>query len=159
MKSILSINQAKMLSNQLKAAGKSVVLVGGCFDILHVGHIDFLSKAKSTGDFLFVLLEPDATIKKLKGPQRPFHTQKERAIVLTILRMVDSVVIIPRPFSNLDYDNIVKLLQPAIIATTKGDPTINHKKRQAKRLGSRLVFVNRRLKHVYTSRAVEVLQE
>jgi len=155
MSSILSLNEAETLSSQLRAGGKSVVLVGGCFDILHIGHIDFLTKAKSIGDILFVLLESDTTIRKLKGPQRPFHTQKERAIVLSSLKVVDGVIALPNLGSNTEYDKVVKLLQPAIIATTKGDPTVVHKKRQAEILGARLVFVNSRLKHVSTSRAVE----
>ncbi len=159
MNIILNVNQATLLSEKMRSEGKVVVLVGGCFDVLHIGHIDFLTKAKSRGDLLFVLLESDEAIKKLKGPQRPFHTQKERAAVLASLRAVDIVITLPNVLSNVEYDKVVKLLQPAIIATTEGDPTIIHKERQAKSLGAQLVLVNTRLKHVSTSRAVDVLQE
>ena len=74
---------------------KITVLAGGCFDVLHPGHIVFLEKAKKAGDYLVVLLESDKKIRKLKGKGRPVHSQKERAEILSALKSVDSVVCLP----------------------------------------------------------------
>ena len=77
------------------------VLVGGCFDVLHIGHVKFLRQAKSFGDYLIVLLESDANIKKLKGSTRPIHNQKERKEVLEALKFVDKVIILPDVVNNI----------------------------------------------------------
>ena len=95
-----------------------VVLVGGCFDILHYGHISFLEKAKSLGDCLIVALESDENVKKLKGPGRPIHTQKQRAGMLKELKCVDEVILLP-PIP--DYERLVQKIEPDIIAITQGD--------------------------------------
>ena len=64
-----------------------IVLVGGCFDILHLGHVVFLEKAKKEGDVLVVLLESDEKVRFLKGKGRPVHTQSERAEILSALKV------------------------------------------------------------------------
>lgn len=70
-----------------------VVFTNGCFDILHAGHISLLERAASEGDFLVVGLNSDASVRRLKGPERPIHTQADRARVLGALSAVDAVVI------------------------------------------------------------------
>ena len=98
-----------------------VVLVGGCFDILHYGHIYFLKKAKKLGDLLVVALESDENTKKLKGPKRPIHTQKQRQKMLESLRFVDKVIALPPMKSDSDYEKLVRKVNPDIIAVTAGD--------------------------------------
>ncbi|RYG57976.1 D-glycero-beta-D-manno-heptose 1-phosphate adenylyltransferase, partial [bacterium] len=78
---------------QLKAEGKKVVFTNGCFDLLHVGHIDLLEKARAAGDFLIVGLNSDASVRRLKGQTRPIHSEEARARVLAALNSVDAVVI------------------------------------------------------------------
>lgn len=95
-----------------------VVLVGGCFDILHYGHICFLKKARALGNHLVVALESDENTKKLKGPKRPIHTQKQRAEILKSLTFVDKVISLP-PIPN--YQKLVLKVHPSIIAITQGD--------------------------------------
>src|SRR3990167_9728836 len=95
MAEILSVGRIAAFSKDLKKQGKVVVLAGGCFDILHPGHVIFLEKAKKTGDILVVLLESDQKVKELKGINRPVHTQIDRAQVLFALRAVDYVVMLP----------------------------------------------------------------
>lgn len=94
------------------------VLVGGCFDILHWGHIRFLKDAAKLGNCLIVALESDANVHKLKGPSRPIHIQKQRKEILESLRFVDKVITLP-PTPN--YKKLVQDIKPDIIAVTEGD--------------------------------------
>lgn len=118
-----------------------VVLVGGCFDILHPGHIVFLQKAKKQADCLIVLLESDQKIKQLKGKNRPFFNQKERAAVLKGLKFVDQIIMLPFMKNDADYEKIIKKIKPDIIAATRGAPDNYHKKRVAKLVGAKLKYV------------------
>ncbi len=115
-----------------------IVLAGGCFDILHIGHVRFLSKAKKMGDFLVVLLENDEKVKKLKGKNRPIFAQEIRAEMLSALHCVDLVVLLPMIENDDDYMGLVMKIKPGIIAVTKNDPRIEKKKRQAKAVGGEL---------------------
>ena len=115
-----------------------IVLVGGCFDILHIGHVSFLSEAKKMGDTLVVLLENDTKVKKLKGKNRPIFTQEIRAEVLSALACVDLVVVLPIMENDSDYMNLVTKIKPNIIAVTENDPRIEKKKRQAETAGGEL---------------------
>jgi FAD synthetase len=152
MKSVLSIVEGIKLSKSLKKAGRRIVLVGGCFDILHYGHIHFLNRSKKYGDILVVLLEGDEFIKKTKGVNRPQNPQAIRAKVLCALRAVDFVIILPFMENNKEYDNLVQNLNPDVIATTKPDPNIAHKKRAAELSGAKLVFSAKALDNYSTSK-------
>ena len=74
-------------------AGKTVVATNGCFDILHVGHVRYLQKSKSFGDYLIVLLNSDKSVKAIKGDGRPVNNELDRAEVLCALNCVDFVVL------------------------------------------------------------------
>lgn len=117
------------------------VLVGGCFDVLHPGHIIFLEKAKKLGDKLIVLLESDEKVKKLKGSNRPVHTQKDRAKILKALRFVSQVINLPFIQDEKGYDLIIKKIRPNIIAATKGYGDTSNHKRAARLVGAKLVYV------------------
>lgn len=123
--------------------GKKIVLVGGCFDVLHPGHIIFLEKAKKAGDYLVVLLESDQKVRQLKGEKRPVHTQIDRAKILKALRFVDEVVMLPYIKSDQGYDQLIKKIKPDIIATTFKDKNIYHYQRSAKKVGAKLKFVTK----------------
>ncbi len=122
---------------------KNKILVGGCFDILHIGHINFLKKAKTFGDYLIVLLESDKNIKKLKGSTRPFHNQKERKEILESLKFVDKVIVLPDIVTNKTYDDIIKKVRPKIIAITEGDPIKDKKLIQAKSVHAKLKVIKK----------------
>jgi len=122
---------------------KKKILVGGCFDILHFGHIHFLKKAKSKGDYLIIALESDENTKKLKGPTRPIHTQKQRREILLSLNFVDKVISLPEMKSDADYKKLVARIKPDIIAITQGDNIKNKKKEYAKTFGAKLVEIKK----------------
>ena len=118
-----------------------IVLAGGCFDILHIGHVRFLSEAKKMGNYLVVLLENDEKVKKLKGKNRPIFTQEIRAEMLSALNCVDLVVVLPMMENDSDYMNLVTKIKPDIIAVTENDPNIDKKKGQAKKIRGELKVI------------------
>lgn len=91
-----------------KAKGKTVVLTNGCFDILHAGHVRYLSSARAVGDCLVLGLNSDASVRRLKGPSRPINNELDRAEVIGALRSVDYVVI----FDETTAEALVKDVQP-----------------------------------------------
>jgi rfaE bifunctional protein nucleotidyltransferase chain/domain len=159
MNKILTEKQAIRLAEQLNEQSKDIVLVGGCFDILHLGHILFLEKAKEKGEILFVWIEPDETIRQRKGEHRPIHTQQERAQVIAALACVDYVILLPHFTTNVEYDNLVKNIKPAIIAATEGDPEIMHKQRSAKAAGAQIIYVTKNIKGKSTTRLAELVAQ
>lgn len=139
--------------------GRTIVVTGGCFDLLHIGHITLLENAKKIGDILVVLLESDELIKKRKGINRPIHNQEQRAKLLSALRAVDFIVLLPQDMSNDDYDTLLEKIQPSVIATTEYDPLIEHKDRQAKKIGAAIVEVNKYVPSVSTTKLLDVLSK
>lgn len=159
MKKIIDIKTADKIATDLKKQSKTIVVTGGCFDILHIGHIKLLKESKKQGDYLFVLLENDITVKKIKGDMRPINSQEERAEILSELKSVDYVVKLDEMKSDKDYDEAVNKLMPDIITTTYGDPQGIHNKRQAKKVGAKVVFVINRIKNRSTTKLAEIIEE
>lgn len=123
-----------------KPSNKSV-LVGGCFDLLHFGHISFLKQAKSYGNYLIVALESDENVKQTKGDLRPIHTQAQRKEMLDAIACVDEVIELPIMKNDTDYFEMVKKIHPVVIAVTQGDPLTEKKQQQARAIGAQLVIV------------------
>ncbi|OGE30984.1 hypothetical protein A2631_04865 [Candidatus Daviesbacteria bacterium RIFCSPHIGHO2_01_FULL_44_29] len=140
---------------QYQLENKKIVLVGGCFDVLHKGHILFLEKAKEQGEVLVVLLESDLRIKELKGAHRPLHLQSDRALVLNALRSVDFVICLPSVMRDSDYEKIIFQISPQVIATTKGDSQIHHKTRIADLVAAQVVEVMELAEEYSTSAILE----
>ena len=92
MSSSTSLSELKAIRLKLKAEGKKVVFTNGVFDLIHSGHLDYLSKAKKLGDVLIVGLNSDDSVRRIKGNERPILKQKERAFILSNLKPVDFVV-------------------------------------------------------------------
>jgi D-glycero-beta-D-manno-heptose 1-phosphate adenylyltransferase len=78
---------------QWKRQGKKIVFTNGCFDILHAGHVDYLSEAAALGDVLIIGLNSDESVKRLKGASRPVISESDRKKLLESLRFVDDVII------------------------------------------------------------------
>ena len=91
--------------------GKKVVLTNGCFDLLHVGHLHTFEEARKHGEMLIVALNSDESVRKLKGAERPFVPQQQRAEMIAALRVVDYVVIFDEP----DPLSIVTDLKPNVL--------------------------------------------
>jgi D-glycero-beta-D-manno-heptose 1-phosphate adenylyltransferase len=91
--------------------GRKIVFTNGCFDILHLGHIDYLSKAKDLGDLLIIGLNTDLSVSKIKGKNRPIQDEISRAMVLASIGFVDAVVFFGE---NTPY-NLIKTIQPDIL--------------------------------------------
>lgn len=107
---LMTREKAKDHLLELTAQGKKVVFTNGCFDILHAGHVRYLSKARELGDYLVVGLNSDASVKRLKGPERPINHENDRAEVLAGLWAVDGVVIFDEPTA----EPLVQLFQPQV---------------------------------------------
>lgn len=88
---IASVQSVAREARRLQAAGKKVVFTNGCFDILHSGHIELLRRARSLGDVLVVAINSDASVSRLKGPDRPISPENERAELLDAMEMTDFV--------------------------------------------------------------------
>ncbi|MDO8269911.1 MAG: adenylyltransferase/cytidyltransferase family protein [Candidatus Levybacteria bacterium] len=131
------------------------VLAGGCFDILHPAHLEFLQKAKEAGEKLIILLESDENIRKLKGKNRPVNNQNTRAENLSNTGLVDFIMLLQPPVNSEYYYNLVKLLRPDIIAVTKDDPLLTVKKEQAKMVGGMVKEVMIRDLRYSTSKLAE----
>src|SRR5947207_15448865 len=89
---IKELPAAKAMVEQWKKQGKKVVFTNGCFDILHLGHVDYLEKARQLGDKLVLGLNSDDSVSRFKGPDRPIQNQKSRSHVLASLQFIDLVV-------------------------------------------------------------------
>ncbi len=101
---------ARAFRDRVTAAGGSLVLTNGCFDLLHAGHVRYLAQARALGDGLVVAVNGDASVKALKGPERPVQTAEDRAEILASLRTVDAVVI----FEELRAEKIIEALAPQL---------------------------------------------
>ena len=104
--------EAGALAAQLRAQGQRIVFANGCFDLLHVGHVRYLAAARALGDVLFVGINGDAAVTRLKGVGRPLMPATERAEVLAGLRAVDHVVV----FEEDTADRLIGLLRPDVHA-------------------------------------------
>ncbi|HSA83715.1 MAG TPA: adenylyltransferase/cytidyltransferase family protein [Patescibacteria group bacterium] len=153
---IITPDKALQIAKLLHNEKKSIVLVGGCFDILHLGHITFLEQAKKQGDILFVFVESDHMIKHTKGDTRPVNNQHDRVKILSHLDLIDYLI----PLSDKpDYDELVIHIKPAIIATTRGDANRFHKERQANEVGARVVDVTDEISNKSTTKIIKILEE
>lgn len=157
MKKILSIKEAIKTAKKIKKQGKTIVVVGGFFDILHLGHIKFLEKSKKYGNYLFALLEEDSKATKEKGKERPINSQKIRAKILSSIQSVDYVIMLRNMTNDDSYDKIMIEIRPNVIATTYGDPYVNHKKRQAELIQSKIVYAIKRIDNHSTTNYVKLI--
>lgn len=148
-KKIINLLHIKKLLLKLK--NKKTVLVGGCFDIFHYGHLFFLERAKKAGDYLIIALESDKHIL-IKKNREPVHTQNQRAKILASLEFVDFVIKLPYLKSQEDYDVLVNTIKPSIIVLTKGDTQLKNKTMQAKMVKAKLIIMN--LLKIYSSNKI-----
>jgi cytidyltransferase-like protein len=152
MNKILSMENAINIAKELHKQKKTIVIVGGFFDILHLGHIKFLEKSKKYADYLFVFLEEDAKAAIEKGGKRPINSQTIRAKILSSLEIVNYIVMLKNMTSSDRYDKILIEMQPNVIATVYGDPKVNYKKKQAKLIKAKLAYVIKKINNYSTTK-------
>ncbi|NMB83161.1 MAG: D-glycero-beta-D-manno-heptose 1-phosphate adenylyltransferase [Ignavibacteria bacterium] len=107
-----SIDELIAIRNELKKGNKKVVFTNGCFDILHAGHVDYLTKAKSFGDVLIVALNSDSSVTRIKGHKRPIVPLNERAFIISNLKAVDFVTSFEE---DTPYETIKKLVPDILV--------------------------------------------
>jgi len=107
------LSRAALLDERerLRAAGRRLVFTNGVFDLLHVGHVRYLTQARTLGDALVVAINSDRTVRELKGPDRPVFDEAERAEILAALRVVDYVVV----FDDISPRSLIAELLPDVL--------------------------------------------
>ncbi len=112
---IQTLTQAAATLQQWQAAGKKIVFTNGCFDILHIGHVDYLEKSRALGDALVVGVNTDGSIRRIKGESRPIVNETSRSRVIAALESVSLVVL----FDDDTPKSLIETLKPDILV--KGD--------------------------------------
>lgn len=110
MGQIVTREELEALLKADRAAGRSIAFANGCFDVLHVGHIRYLEGARAQADRLIVAINDDASVRVLKGPNRPILSAADRAALVSALRSVDYVIVFP----DLDVNELLGTLKPDV---------------------------------------------
>ncbi|MBK7571850.1 MAG: D-glycero-beta-D-manno-heptose 1-phosphate adenylyltransferase [Bacteroidetes bacterium] len=108
---VIDLNQLQHALYRWRFLSKKLVFTNGCFDILHLGHIDYLSKASDLGDILIVGVNSDASTSRLKGPHRPINNEEQRSILLAALHFIDAVIVFDDP-TPLE---LIKMVRPDVL--------------------------------------------
>lgn len=154
-KRLVSQSDLISLHEKLKENGKKIVFTAGSWDLLHVGQCRYLEAAKNHGDILVVGVSSNDAIRKVKGPNKPILDEKIRAEMLTYLRPVDFVTILPEPSCTPSLG----LLQPDIFITVKEDWTEDYKSskeyKTVNKYGGKVVMVDRQSTALSTTKIVQ----
>lgn len=136
---LIDRNDAAQICEDLKRQGKKIVFTNGCFDIIHAGHVRYLTTAKNFGDVLIVGLNSDESVRRLKGASRPINNQDDRAEVLLGLKAVDHVIF----FGEATAENLIGEVKPAVYVKG-GDYTLETlpEAKIVQKYGGRVEFVN-----------------
>jgi rfaE bifunctional protein nucleotidyltransferase chain/domain len=108
---IVTVPDISSIADRLRKDGKAIVFTNGCFDLVHAGHVSYLSAAADLGDALILGLNTDASVKKIKGEKRPVISQGQRACVVAALQMVDYVVLFDAP----DPLGLIETIRPDVL--------------------------------------------
>jgi rfaE bifunctional protein nucleotidyltransferase chain/domain len=108
---ITTAEDFKSIRAKIKSENKKLVFTNGCFDILHKGHITYLNEAKKSGDVLIVGVNSDASVKKLKGDERPVTNEQDRMFALDNLKAVDYVIL----FKEDTPYNLINAIRPDVL--------------------------------------------
>jgi rfaE bifunctional protein nucleotidyltransferase chain/domain len=133
---ILSPDELLGVRKGLRAAGKTLVFTNGVFDLLHVGHVRYLTEAHALGDVLLVAINSDRTVRELKGEGRPIINESERAEILAALRQVDYVTI----FDDVSPRSLITQLLPDVLVKG-GDYNLDeiHGREEVESAGGRVI--------------------
>jgi rfaE bifunctional protein nucleotidyltransferase chain/domain len=108
---IKSSSALEKILARARRKGKDIVFTNGCFDIIHIGHVKYLAKAKKLGDILVIGMNSDSSVRAIKGKGRPVNKQRDRAEVLSALSFIDYVTV----FNESTPERLIKRLKPNIL--------------------------------------------
>lgn len=135
---------------------KTLVLATGVFDLLHPEHINFLEKAKATGDILVVGIESDARVKSLKGPNRPINPASQRLQNLKQLNIADHIFILPDSFNSpAAHQQLIATIKPDILAVSSHSPHLDKKQAILKKHGGQVKIVHQHNPNLSTSKLLD----
>ena len=154
-KRLVSQSDLDTLHDQLKERGKKIVFTAGSWDLIHAGQCRYLEKARDAGDVLVVGVSSNDAIKRVKGPNKPILDEKIRAEMLTFLRSVDFVTVLPEP----SCAPTLGLLKPDVFITVKEDWTDNYKQskeyKTVAKYGGEVIVVDRQSTAISTTKIVQ----
>ncbi len=153
---LIDRKNAARFCEELRRQGNKIVFTNGCFDIIHAGHVRYLTAAKNFGDVLIVGLNTDESVRKLKGASRPINTQDDRAEVLLGLKAVDYVIC----FGEATAENLIGEVKPDIYVKG-GDYTLKTlpEAKIVQSYGGRVELVNLVAGHSTTNIVEKILAE
>lgn len=159
---IKNFKEIGKICQKLKKENKKIVFAHGVFDILHKGHVYFLSEAKKLGDVLIVGVDHDENVKILKGSNRPINDHKSRLYVLSHLETVDFLFLIPsfKKIKSIDsfFTQLYKEINPNIVASSlKAGKFGLYKKKKAEKLGIKFVDLSKKIYSKNTSKVINIL--
>ena len=151
---LIDRNDAANFCDDLRRQNKKIVFTNGCFDIIHAGHVRYLTTAKNFGDVLIVGLNTDESVKRLKGDSRPINNQFDRAEVLLGLKAVDHVIF----FGEQTAENLIAEVKPNVYVKG-GDYTLETlpEAKIVQRFGGRVELVNLVAGHSTTNIVEKIL--
>lgn len=154
-KRLIAQSDLMALHEQLKTRGKKIVFTAGSWDLLHPGHCRYLEQARGYGDVMVVGVSSDAAIRKMKGPNKPILDEKLRAEMLTFLKSVDFVTLLPEPTCQPSLG----LLRPDVYVTDREDWTGDYKAskeyKTVTKYGGEAIMIDRQSTAVSTTRIVQ----
>jgi D-glycero-beta-D-manno-heptose 1-phosphate adenylyltransferase len=154
-KRLVAMSDLMTLHEQLKEKGKRIVFTAGSWDLLHVGQCRYMEAAKKEGDVLVVGVSSNEAIRKVKGPNKPILDEKIRAEMLTYLRSVDFVTILPEP----SCAPTLGLLKPDVFITVREDWAANYKESKEYKIvtkyGGQVKVVDRQSTALSTTKIVQ----
>jgi len=112
MAEVMTLDAALRLRREATSRSESVVFTNGCFDLLHLGHVEYLERAAAMGDYMIVAVNSDRSVRAIKGPDRPVIGEVERCRIVAALRCVDCVL----PFDELTPEGLIRELRPDVLA-------------------------------------------
>jgi len=134
---VIDLEEARALAEALHAEGHVIGMVNGCFDLLHVGHVELFKQAKGRCETLFVAVNGDESIRRIKGPRRPFVPEEARFLLVAFNKFVDYVV----PFREDDCLEVVRAIRPDVYVTTTECAEKSPEARETRKLGGKVEVI------------------
>lgn len=143
MSRIIDLHEATPIAQKLKKQGKKIVLIHGCFDLLHQGHMDLFNFARKLG-VVFIGVDDDDSVRKIKGGSKPVNPLKKRIDVIKQKGRVDFLFVLnPKDDYSRFFRNLYKDISPNFLVTAD-DENLSKRKRDIRKLGIKLIVMKKR---------------